>query len=1159
MEFTPQQQQAVENHTRNLIVNAGAGSGKTRVLVERYLALLAANPTWALPELVAITFTEKAAREMRDRVRHALQGRIQEAPNPADQRRWQLLAAQLDSARIGTIHSLCAQILRANPAQVPVDPGFVVLDENESFLLRSEAVEQTLAQLVSAAHPASHLLLHYSVYDVRKVLHDYADQHAAIDTMLHGHPTPAALLADWAQQVQTLNNQTLADLREDAAFWAALDWQPHGAWATPEDKLMLIWAGVHQAAAVLHAAQNSDDMLAALEWLATKINLQGGAAKNWGGKEVVAEVKAVLGGIREIANAYMERLPRPLDALDEQAAELLFLWQAALNLTQQTYAQRKAEQAALDFNDLEFLTADLLAREPAVAARYQNGEFQHMMIDEFQDTNALQRDIIYRLAGDTPGRLFVVGDPKQSIYAFRGADVSVFNAVRADITGRLQGQEIPLSHSFRSHERLVGAFNRIFKDLMQGGASLYSVQYDAPMLAARPAETFHQKPLNFILLPKTEGFLTEDYRLWEAQEIAQFIHGMVEQGVLVYDKEQRGYRPFAYGDAAILFRSLNHAVVYEEVFKAANLPYVTLAGRGYYDRQEVWDLLNLLRALHNPLDDLALASVLRSPMFALSDDALLALRSQRDAANQRITLWAALEDGMLDDVPLADQKPLLFAGDCLRRLQGLAGRVTVDELLETALDETAYDAILTALPDGDRRRGNIDKLLQKARDSQRVSLGEFLIYMHELTSVEPREGEAAIESSGAVKIMSVHKSKGLEFPLVVLAHADWVRHGGGASSLLIDREMGGACVVIENDTNERQKPFAYQRAQYLEAEREAAENLRLLYVAMTRAQDYLLIAGRMEPSPKTWLHQLCTSLEITEHAGDYHYAWGDAWVMIPSEPPAIERRAQQTAPTGWDVLAELGKVTPFEPPLLATVDTPLQEKIKHLSVTQLEHLGSLNVFRPPDEGKRFFRGSVLHDAPPPVRSIQHDSHAQERLHNRRVGSVVHRALQVGVLPAHDNSAVDDILRAYAWNEGVTDHQILDEVVRDATRLLEAYKQRGEPDSLRHAQRVFREIPFTYQLGGRILHGIMDVLYQYQDQWYVLDYKTAAVKVDFLDWHARRYYLQLGAYAHAVYARTQQIPTVQIYYLHAGVLLTVEEKFWGQALANLDLVMNQALE
>ena len=564
-----------------------------------------------------------------------------------------------------------------------------------------------------------------------------------------------------------------------------------------------------------------------------------------------------------------------------------------------------------------------------------------------------------------------------------------------------------------------------------------------------------------------EKLSAEELRRWEAYEIVQQLKAMKESGALVHDGAE--YRPFEFGDVAILFQAMSNAPLYEEVFKQNTLPYVTIAGKGYYDRQEVWDMLNLLRALHNTADDLALASVLRSPMFGLSDEALLALRLQRDDEDARLLLWDALQHNPAP-VPEEDRPALLFARECLNRLLELAGRVTVDSLLAAALDETAYDAILTALPDGDRRRGNLDKLMQMARQSGRVALGEFLAYVQELTAVEPREGEAAVEGAGAVQLMSVHKSKGLEFPVVVLADASWTRRGRSVSPLVMDPELGAATVIFD-EAGERIEPFIYQQARELAEARERAERKRLLYVAATRARDYLIISGK-KSTRDSWIDWLLAALQIDgENAGVFAYAWGQVAVNVPAGPPSIEFliAAPSAQPLGWGALNGMAFSGAGIPRLAGPVPAIAPREDRHLSVTQLEDLGSIGEYRPESLGKRRFRHSVLHDAPPPARPVSRDAEAWASVRRRIIGSVVHRALQLGLEGDHP-----EILRAYAWDENVTDAAHVNEVIWEAQQILEQFKSQGEPETLRNASRVLREIPFLHRVENRVIHGVIDV-------------------------------------------------------------------------------------
>jgi ATP-dependent helicase/nuclease subunit A len=1178
MKPTPQQHDAIFTHNCNLIVVAGAGSGKTHVLVERYLTLLDANPDWPLNALVAITFTRKAAQEMRDRVRRELEKRHHAAP---DQTCWAERLASMESARIDTIHSLCATILRANAAEAGIDPGFEVLEEIDARLMLEDTIDTLLQTLVEADDPAVALLLEYGADTVRAALIDLI-------------ATEIEDLADdleesWRQAWQDNAHRLMQLLLDDATFQTLIQWSPPGGrWPdeNSDDKLYAVWQNCWGPLDVLAHGENLTDRLDALSTLGREIRLQGGKTANWGDKETLNEAKEVLKAIRERAQAAWDEIGPPPGELDRRAAELLPLWVSLIRRAQEAYRRAKQAESLLDFDDLERLTRRLLCDFPQVCARYRGAEFKHLLVDEFQDTNAAQWDIVRHLADPAqPGSLFVVGDPKQSIYAFRGADVSVFDDVRRAILDA-GGRTIPLAQSFRSHRPLVDGFNHIFANLLvkdpNNPAAAYQVAFEEPMTAFRslpPAGDF--PTLEFLVMDKNrlddEEDRAENCRRWEAAEIAAYLRRVTgtdgSKPRLVYDKSTGAYRPMHYGDAAILFQSTSYITLYEEALKTAGIPYVTVAGRGYYSRQEVWDLLNLLAALHNPADDLALAAALRSPMFSLSDDALLALRLRRDANGRRLPLWDALDnpDGLAEE----EQPLVAFARDCLRELRGLAGRVTIAELLREILAHTGYLAILTALPDGARRRGNVEKLVQKAHAGGQVMLGAFSQYLRDLSDRETREGEAAVETLGAVMLMTVHGSKGLEFPLIVLADASWERGSGGSSSVLFDPRHGLTCKVYDTIADKLESPFAHRQAENLQKQRETAERRRLLYVAVTRAQDYLLVSGQGSPSAdgiwklKGWLGWLWEGLGLQEFAPQNaildHYSWGSVSIHVPEHPPDETPDDEEPGVSAWDSPAvQAGQPLPggAQPsPLLQPVRVLWDAPARHLTATQIADLGSAQIETFYAER---FRRSVLHDAPSHIGVV---SGYRGGVSRRIIGEIVHKALRWSPLPP-DTADLEAILESYAWQLGIIIPEQRRQAARQARSLLERFKRSDAYTWLESAQIVYREIPFLYRTGRRFVHGILDVLFQAANgTWVVLDYKTGYVSGCRDDEpggqriveHARRYHLQVGVYAAAVQAQLGGIkPEVYIHYLRYSQTVRVESTQWEAALARLEDYINESL-
>lgn len=1181
MDFTTEQKNAITIHDRNLIVVAGAGSGKTRVLVERYLALLDAHPEWPLGALVAITFTKKAAEEMRDRVRRSIEERLYAADEPAQIDRWTALLAQIDGARINTIHGLCADLLRANAAEAQVDPGFTVLDEFDAAILREDVVDAVLNELVATGGDELELFSEYPQNAIRETLTDPKLLVADLAAL------PGNLFVTWQAMWEFATREHIHSFRREVDAIGTVV-------PPPDDKLGASWQICLDALDSMVGAE-SEGYLNALHAIAN-INLVGGSYKNWGGKQHIAEARGQLRAIRQAARTILEIIGNPPGDLDDRASELLPLWQTLIRKVAAAYQTAKARQGSLDFDDLELMTRNLLLTQPHVGVRYRGAEFKHLLVDEFQDTNAAQWQIVQALADlDTPGSLFVVGDPKQSIYAFRGADVSVFGEVEGQIIGS-GGQSVPLSRSFRTHQPLVDCFNTLFEQLLvrdhSSPVAHFQVTLGKPMTAHRKFPPMPESPAIEVLLidrqeyedgqpvlgknGKPKRLKSEQRRIWEAYEIAARLKELTTSGFMVYDRDLDKQRRVRFDDMAILFQSLSNVTLYEDVFKAVGLLFVTVAGRGYYSRQEVWDLLNLLQAVYNPADDLALATALRSPMFSLSDDALLALRLQTPVDDSRngndsasidpMPLWDALAQP--DDLlPAQERDRVTFAHQTLNHLHAIAGRVTISELLREALDCTGYLAVLTGLPDGARRRGNVEKLLEKAQSTGKTTLGEFSQYLFDLSTREAHEGEAPVDVAGAVSVMTVHASKGLEYPVIVLADASWERGRSDRELVMLDGEGGLACKVYHPDEDKMTNPFCYHHARRLHHLRDDAERLRLLYVAMTRAQDYLLISGQANANAdgdwisRGWLDKLLDGFGLREYLapgtdGLMAYAGLPNILRIrfaQRRPQALTMTADETE-TGWSVESVPGVAS--MPPLLRDVAIRPTEQARHLAATQIADLGGAGqAVQSRDRSfyrERFLR-QVFHDAPTHIETVSERTISASA---RQIGDIVHEALRHWRLPGKDDDRLEAMLDSYAWRQGITDKAQRAQAVQNAFRMLAKFTETVTYEWLDQATQVYRELPFIYAHQGHVIHGIIDVLFQTADGiWRVMDYKTSYVSdaddqsAGPYQHHAQRYHLQLGVYAQAVQAQLGDvIPETYIHYIRYGRTIRVYEEDWRAALA-----------
>ncbi len=1124
LQLTADQRRAIHTHDRNLVVLAAAGSGKTHVLVERMLALLEANPDWPLESLVAITFARRAGREMRERLRERLRERSLNAALQ-DRDRWQRHLAGVDKACIGTIHSLCAKVLRVSAAEAGLDPDFRVVLEDESEIALDEALEETLGQLAESGDPA---LAIFAEYDRQQIMDSLCAQ---VPEPVPA-PVPDDLLEQWQREWEREAQGPLQSFRESGAFREALTWEPPHGW--PEgDKLGDVWALCRPLCIEFENATiaQSPGLLRAID---DAINLSGGKLDNWGDRETVAKAKDVLRALREEVRPLLKDIGEGVTDLDRRAAELLPLWQRLILAAKRVYDEGKKAGNWLDFNGLEQRAYEVL-QQPDVRERLRR-EFRQVLVDEFHDTSPLQWQIIRALADPgEPGRLFIVGDPRQSIYGFRGADVGNFERALNEVRDA-GGLPVTLSQSFRSHQPLLDVLNKIHH------AALPDKKHE-PLVSERRQTPGDHPALEFLQMDyKAAGLNAEEGRGRLARELARRLQDLVAEGCPIFDRESGETRPLVYGDVALLFRTRNRMPGYEEALADLGLPYVTLGGRGFFGRHEVLDLLNLLRALRNPLDDLSLASVLRSPLFALSDEALLTLRLARDCDGRQAPLWDALQRSSGLTGPDARQARL--AGEILQELASLAGRVTVDALLREALARTGFPATLGGLYDGERRRGNVEKLLVKAAERPML-FTEFESRCREFSQREVREGDAAPDGEGAITLMTVHGSKGLEFPLVVLADAGKWRTPSDSAVLAPDGGGSLACKVYDMEQGGHRPTFVWRRAAAHRQEESLDERRRLLYVASTRARDYLIVCANHDgrPGDEGWLAWLHETLELNGRPADIPWRIGGGEVVW-RDLSAIEAEngLEQDPPTGVhdnpdSALSDVAKV---DLPLLRPVPAKSPGLLQEIAVTTLSEHYERSVMRG--------SGTLL----PPG-----DADSQ-----RQLGELLHAALGRWRPGSGPEAGLRQQLDGLLWQQGIRNPQRRAAILRQAVALLARFEAGPLAERMRVAPLLLQELPFMQRHGGCLIQGSIDlVMRDVAGNWTLVDFKSTFLGEEapqtMAEDHARRHWLQLGLYANALAQRPgvdSTMLTVQVHYLRHGLDVTVPTTAWQAALTELDGIL-----
>jgi ATP-dependent helicase/nuclease subunit A len=772
--FTAEQAAAIGRRDGDLMISAAAGSGKTSVLVERFVRSVV-DDGLAPGALLAITFTDKAAGELRARIRARL---LELGEREA--------ARDAEGAWITTFHGFGTRLLRAHAVAAGLDPAFVVLDPADARAARREAFERALAGFLAAPRPEALDLA--AAYGVDRLERMVGAAHDALRSRGQTRPAlPPGRAADVAAARAALASPCAALLAELAG-------------APPGDR-------VDAAREALAACRDGDDELAP-----RAIHIPNGAA--------ALRTPAAL-AYRAAVDAYCAALA------DRQAVPALALIDELLGSFADAYAAAKRGRAAVDFDDLQLLARDLLAREPGIAAGYR-ARFARVMVDEFQDTNPLQVELLELIAG---GNVCTVGDELQAIYGFRHADVEVFRTRRAALETR--GQVLSLTTNFRSRPAILDTLNAALGPLHERWEPLRPGRDEAGAggprieLLVTDHDAWSDDP------PAALGSGLPDagpVKQAEARLVAQRV------GELVRDEG------FAARDVVVLLRAATDMGLYERALELAGLSTLASGGRGWWARQQVRDLCNVLAALTNPRDEEAVLGVLASPMVGLSSDALgLVALTAREGGT---TAWEAIHEPALRP-PDADVERLAAFRAWFAAERESAPRFGLDELLARAVRRTRYDLHILALPRGARRLANVHKLMRlaaafEARRGRDVR--GFIDLANAELAAEDREPDAPVDLGGldAVRLMTIHAAKGLEFPVVVVA--DLGRRANlSPPDLQVDGERVGLRLVGLDGTKANALDFDAIEARRRAAEE--AEERRIMHVAMTRAQERLILSG----------------------------------------------------------------------------------------------------------------------------------------------------------------------------------------------------------------------------------------------------------------------------------------------------------------------------
>lgn len=878
--WTEEQQQVIGLRDRNLLVSAAAGSGKTAVLVERIVQrVLDENHPVDIDRMLVVTFTKAAAAEMRERVSQAIEKRLEEEP---DHSRLQRQATLVLNAQITTIDSFCLYVVRNYFQTIGLEPSFRIADPGELQLLKADVAQEVMERCYQ--EKSEGFLRLADRYATAK------SDAALVDFMLRmydfsqSYPWPQEWLAslpgyyqladeeeldkqEWMQELCGYLGHLAADLKAQMEEARALCCDGDG----PAMYLAAVEDDLAQLEGLCACSSYADysRQLACLHFTRLGVNrkYEGSREKQERVKSIRKTVKDALG--KTLQSYFYQDATQMLSDIRDILPDVKALAQLTQAFTD-AFQAKKEERSLLDFSDIEHFALQILVdaktKEPTAAAKELREIFEEIMIDEYQDSNYVQETILKAVSREALGEnnIFMVGDVKQSIYRFRLARPELFiTKYKAYTKEESSCQKIDLHKNFRSRAEVLDGVNRIFYKIMH--EDLGNVEYDAQAAlytgASYPAadnpDLFGSE---LLLVQASQDELAQaDADSWqelEARMAAARIRELLETQ-LVTDQETRQLRKVRYRDIVILLRSMTGwADTFLKVLTQAGIPAHTASQTGYFGTVEIRTILSMLSLLDNPLQDIPAAAVLASPIGGMSGEELARIRAASQEHFFFLALWEFAQAPQREEDPQHPlrEKAVSFL-EMYQKLRRLTAYTPIHQLIRIVLEETGYGSYIQAMPAGEQRRANMDMLLEKAIAYEKTSykgLFHFVRYIEKLKKYEVDFGEADItsENEDVVRIMSIHKSKGLEFPVVfVSGMGKQFNKQDIRSRLILHPEHGIGLDHIDTEKRIRRPGFIKKVLENAIGIENQGEELRVLYVALTRAKEKLILTGAVKEEP----------------------------------------------------------------------------------------------------------------------------------------------------------------------------------------------------------------------------------------------------------------------------------------------------------------------
>lgn len=1163
--WNDEQWQAIYEKGHDLLISAGAGSGKTAVLVERMIQKVLIDQV-NIDELLVLTFTEAAAAEMKQRIRARIEQELALRPNDL------LLATQLNkvaSANISTFHAFCNKLIRRYYYLLQLDPVFKIADEIEVGILQDDVIEALFDELAELDDEGYLQLSERFNSDrddealktmILKV-YELARSNPKMEQWLKNLPDlyewDGVDLSTW-KHYQELNHlispmldEALLDLKKACAFakdaevMGVLHKYPTEVYEQDLAYLNRLKEGCHGTYENLREAFKGTKLATFPRFNAKQYDKEAHEQS----KKSRDSFKTRIGKLEEKYFVYSnETHQQHFKASQQLVASLSRL----VLLFHERFLKAKRQRQMLDFSDLEWSTLQLLVHEGQATdiAKEVYRQFKEIMIDEYQDTNSMQEYIIQSIAKASKPEIpiFMVGDVKQSIYRFRLAEPGIFQEkYQRFSTHQANGNKIDLMKNYRSHQQVIDATNYIFTQLMD--EEVGEIAYDE---AARlklgvlneADDEFNQSEIHLIDKPQFEEESEVDLSAVEveAHHIARLILQWMNQGQEIYDRKKGCYRPLRYQDIVILMRSLSSVTIFQDVFRSYHIPLFTEQNTDLFDSIEIINLVSCLKVIDNPYQDIPLVGLMRSPLFFFSERELSIIRVSGKATSFYDLVRHYAKEG--DDALLKEK-----AHQFIQRVEQWRFKsktVSLSQLLMQIYEQTLYYEFVLGLPHGYLRKANLDVFVDKARmyeTTTKKGVYGFVQYIERMQSLGKHFAKAktVTATEDVVRVMSIHKSKGLEFPVVFLAqiHKTFNRQDE-LGNYLLHKNYGVAMKYIDPVLRFKQKTMAQNIVGSVIHKEMLAEEMRLLYVAMTRAQSKLIFTGvfdvkRKLASMSEVVMQSKTKLPMMARMQAKSYAdWLIPAVLRHKDSKEIVETYGEGKPllvddtSRWEIrlisdYEELmapemtDQAHDFIPPVI-DFEKVFQHRYPYQALVDIHAKQSVSQ-RKEEESAPLIKGvpevktQVAYDRPSFMKEHQ--------VTGPEAGTALHQFMQH--LPINLDYTLADLQE---MKQRVIEKEMMTPLMADKIDLHQVLAFTKSPvyQRLVQAMTIKKEVPFMTLIqltedkrSQVLLQGVIDLLAEFSDEVLIIDYKTDYVRDFKSQYHElkERYAVQMKYYSKAM--------------------------------------------